>query len=713
LNCLENRDELFHKLENEPNSHRYDDYLDSVEEKILEMKHIRIEYRWLEIERLRSLYNWYPFYSKTVIGESSDDCIDPDRLVSFEDDISFILIDLNEDTEYFKFKLLCMFFKYLNIVSWNENIIDIKLLNNSDELNLVDLNMRFSLIQNNEDLEFMQYLNEKLPFLKKTTIDNQNILFQFGLLENMFEYLFDPEIKPENLKMLKLLLKNTIDFIRNCLSQLNDKFNTVKYKTCLIILKWKFEFNLIQLLTNRVISEEINQDFEDYFNPNLVKKNLIHLTKLDLEKNRLNHDLWKQYGILKWLLNNEKFLNNESKKIDDLKETRKVFDNLILTSSISTTNDSINMFSLCADYVELELGIYYKQYDIETNNSISNDLSIGFTTIFIQNGIFDLNYEIRVKKFKKEDLIKFSEMLVKNCLNKEIESKSKAKTTFQIGITGSTRLLLIKRDFQNEYIKQLNDSNSNNDFLIQKKLFHFHRVYSLFLICVDDLEKLIELNDSSLKQSTTLLLQSKLIEFYLSILNYLYFQQIRITKFMYKAKLFAIINTIMPLNQQNNSISCNKSLIRLLLLSFIRFKLSNSQLFCSNLIENNDIDLILKQMGLSLTSDNSSSVWLSLIFTYINKLERILNSIETNDSKQKINIGVHNEIRRLFENALKYNPKSFQIWFFYLKFELKYGKNELSKNNLLYIYYQSIRNLPYFKVNEKFYLKNIFFKRYK
>jgi hypothetical protein len=118
-------------------------------------------------------------------------------------------------------------------------------------------------------------------------------------------------------------------------------------------------------------------------------------------------------------------------------------------------------------------------------------------------------------------------------------------------------------------------------------------------------------------------------------------------------------------------------------------------------------------MGLSLTSDNSSSVWLSLIFTYINKLERILNSIETNDSKQKINIGVHNEIRRLFENALKYNPKSFQIWFFYLKFELKYGKNELSKNNLLYIYYQSIRNLPYFKVNEKFYLKNIFFKRYK
>ena len=147
-----------------------------------------------------------------------------------------------------------------------------------------------------------------------------------------------------------------------------------------------------------------------------------------------------------------------------------------LLKECANTNEILNL-----DYVELELGIYYKQYDIETNNSISNDLSIGFTTIFIQNGIFDLNYEIRVKKFKKEDLIKFSEMLVKNCLNKEIESKSKAKTTFQIGITGSTRLLLIKRDFQNEYIKQLNDSNSNNDFLIQKKHFHFHRVYSLFL----------------------------------------------------------------------------------------------------------------------------------------------------------------------------------------------------------------------------------------
>ncbi len=73
----------------------------------------------------------------------------------------------------------------------------------------------------------------------------------------------------------------------------------------------------------------------------------------------------------------------------------------------------------------------------------------------------------------KNIITSFSEMLVKNCLNKEIESKSKAKTTFQIGITGSTRLLLIKRDFQNEYIKQLNDSNSNNDFLIQKSIFIF------------------------------------------------------------------------------------------------------------------------------------------------------------------------------------------------------------------------------------------------
>ena len=103
LNCLEVRDNLFQKLESEIDLNRYDDYLDSNEEKLLAMKSIRIEYRWLEIERLRSTLNWYPFYAKTAIGESIDDCIDPDRLINFEEDTGFILFDLNEETECFRY----------------------------------------------------------------------------------------------------------------------------------------------------------------------------------------------------------------------------------------------------------------------------------------------------------------------------------------------------------------------------------------------------------------------------------------------------------------------------------------------------------------------------------------------------------------------------------------------------------------------------------
>ena len=125
-------------------------------------------------------------------------------------------------------------------------------------------------------------------------------------------------------------------------------------------------------------------------------------------------------------------------------------------------------------------------------------------------------------------------------------------------------------------------------------------------------------------------------------------------------------------------VNCKKSLIRLIQISLVRFKLKNSNIFCSQLIESNDIDLVLKQMGLSLSFSSSAIVWLSLIFTNINKLEQVLNSFE-NDQIKPNNIG--------------------QLWIFYLKFEMKYAQKETSKNRFLYIYYQSIRNLPYCKVS--------------
>ena len=62
LNCLEMKDILYNKIESEIENNRYDDQLDLIETKILSMKHIKVEIRWFEIERLRTIINWYPFY---------------------------------------------------------------------------------------------------------------------------------------------------------------------------------------------------------------------------------------------------------------------------------------------------------------------------------------------------------------------------------------------------------------------------------------------------------------------------------------------------------------------------------------------------------------------------------------------------------------------------------------------------------------------------
>lgn len=59
------------------------------------------------------------------------------------------------------------------------------------------------------------------------------------------------------------------------------------------------------------------------------------------------------------------------------------------------------------------------------------------------------------------------------------------------------------------------------------------------------------------------------------------------------------------------------------------------------------------------------------------------------------NLGIHYKIRRLYEEALKHNPHSLQLWAFYLKFEITYAN--CSNNRILHIYYQSIKDLPYNK----------------
>lgn len=172
-------------------------------------------------------------------------------------------------------------------------------------------------------------------------------------------------------------------------------------------------------------------------------------------------------------------------------------------------------------------------------------------------------------------------------------------------ISGSTRLLLTKKDFQNEYIQLQTDcekctkdstNNQKETYLTQKKFFHYNQVYSLFLLCLNETESIIELNEKLLNNTTfSNLFKSKSIEFYLIVLNYICFVESRISKLTFKMKLSAIVRSIIS-NKKINQTVC-KSLLRIIYVSFIRLKLDSTRLFCNQLIENNDIDLILERIG--------------------------------------------------------------------------------------------------------------------
>jgi hypothetical protein len=312
---LESREEVFKSLENEPST-RYDDQLDLIEANILGWSDIRVEYRWNEIERLRTLINWYPFYPQIVLGESSDDCADPDRLISFEDDLSTILFDLNAVTadadptvkENLKFKLLCKFLKTLNLISWNEESLTLK-----EETCAFNLINSAKLLENNEDIEYARYLNEQLDYLNDDkSIDRHDLPFcgNFNFLNNLFSNFFDPyesnsfrsysQSDLSDLKSIfKSLIQNTVDFVRNCFAQASLGFESLEFRTNVLVLEWKFELGLINLVKKWSPIEK-----DPYFDSKILKQNLLEKAKqsLSLEHNRANFALWKQYGILKWLL---------------------------------------------------------------------------------------------------------------------------------------------------------------------------------------------------------------------------------------------------------------------------------------------------------------------------------------------------------------------------------------------------------------------------
>ncbi len=247
LNSLENRQSQFDKLESlqqddDTTSTRYEEKLDHIEDALLVKDGVRVEFKWSEIERLRACFFWYPFYPRTFSGESADDCCDPDRLVSFDDDLKFCLFDLPSDEheldeDYYKFKLLCKLLKFFNVIKWN------------DATELASLN---------GDKEFASCLNMN---------DGDFLGDLFRNLSQNTKWFYDEEEKIYLAHMFKSVTKNVIEFLRNCLRTVAESgvFKDLEFQTNLIILKWKLELKILDLIRKHPLSFQIGNIFQSFY----------------------------------------------------------------------------------------------------------------------------------------------------------------------------------------------------------------------------------------------------------------------------------------------------------------------------------------------------------------------------------------------------------------------------------------------------------------
>jgi hypothetical protein len=312
----------------------------------------RIEFKWLKMEQDRNLLQWWPFYPNINNGESIDDCIDYDRCVEYEDEINYLLIDINsinndDYSDQLKFKLFARFLNSYGLITFNEdNVVE-----NDDDLVYFQCDCY-------EDNIFMNELINNLTILKPSLVRPNSIL------ESMFNQFKLNENDELSQSVYKREIIKIIHFFRNCFQQVIESnesttksHRTLKYQNYFLVLKWKLELNLISCLIKNDIIDETESHF---FNANLIKNNLLNEIKqcLSLPSNRSNFYLWKEYSILKYILAH---ITTKDKNKINLKETKKVFETLLTTSpSANSYNDEscIDIFSLCLDYAEIELGLF-------------------------------------------------------------------------------------------------------------------------------------------------------------------------------------------------------------------------------------------------------------------------------------------------------------------------------------------------------------------
>lgn len=282
---------------------RIDDQMDAIENELLEKRHERIEYRWLAIERARSLAYWYPFYPRVTSGETADDCCDQDRLISFEDDLAPFLVDLtlnSNDDESLKFKLLLSFFHHIGLIVLDDTSHDL-----TTRAGQLASTYRLA----NDDFTFLRFVyQQSCSFLENSIREEIAFLDVNSVLETLIRNLFDPTADEKLHRVYTMTALNFVTFVRNSIGQAYESIREFKLKTYLTVLKWKFELELYESVSRHGGRTGVPQP-PVQFEPVQLKANLLNQAKIDLslEVNRSNFDLWKEYAILKLIINKGKF----------------------------------------------------------------------------------------------------------------------------------------------------------------------------------------------------------------------------------------------------------------------------------------------------------------------------------------------------------------------------------------------------------------------
>lgn len=645
---LEKREELFEALD-KTLFERYDDKIDEVEENILfnDVFTTRIEHKWLDIEYLRTIAHWYPYYVYVTAGESADDVADSDRLILFDSDINFALfnmqidIKLQEKVDYYMIKLISNYLERFEVLSY------------SDET-LVDL------INSEDDLEYFYFLSEAFGFFD--TISPVNCNFITRLISTKKEYLIDFFIQNQ----------------RNAFDQLVKRIDPIRIKTFVFIAKWKFELTLFQMASRFKLAAHSNQQI---FLDNIKRD-------LSLNENRSNSQLWIEYAVLKYILfmcNTDSTNYIRSKEILS-KELKKIFETLIRTNQTNQTN----LLKICSTYLEIELEMYFRSHDVIFSDDF---VEFGLGTLNLHQKDLVSNPDQTKIKFSESQKQYFIDFIIDCCLNKQTDV-----TKPKLQINATTRLLIAKKELSQKYEKFVNLVINKKENLNEAILYL--KCYSFYLVLGKDYERLFEINQ--INSETNRLTNKFLIEkfmFFIQVLSYLHYRERVITKQEFKLKLFSILSYLI-----RNVHLVTEPLNRLIQLVLLKLRLSSMKLFSSQLIESNDLELMLNTYSVTRFKNKrlNSTTFLTIIFTELFKLEKILKQIQFNTvvevNQQSIvpTLGFHNQIRKRFDEALKHLPKSFVLYLLVFQFEKKYLNESSSKINQFY--YQALQNKPFCKV---------------